>query len=160
PALEQLESRDLPTAVAVQPDLAITKIGEFTIAVPAQMAFGPDGRLYASQVNFGDPTAPSAVSFRYDPAGGLTDERVEASTGGALGIPFGPARLGDPAAPGTFPATGMYLTDTARGGTSNLRVLTRDANGVWGGPAGGTDTVIVRNIPGSYHQADQIVIRD
>jgi hypothetical protein len=159
PALERLEARNLPTPVVVQPDLTITQIGEFTLSLPAQLAFGPDGRLYASQV-FGGDKAPSAVSFRYDPAGGLTDERVEASTGGALGIAFGPVRLGDPRDPGTVTATGMYLTDAAGGGNSNLRVLTRDANGVWGGPAGGTDTVIVRNIPAGYHQPDQIVIKD
>ncbi len=59
--------------------------------------------------------------------------------------------------------TGMYLTDTARtingNDVSNLRVLTQDQNGVWGGPSGGTDTIIVQNIPAGWHQADQIIIK-
>ena len=127
------------------------------------MVFGPDGRLYMTLANFSGPNAASVESFAYSPSGGLSDERTEVSTGGALGIGFGPVSLGVYGQPGVQTVTGMYLTDTARtingNDVSNLRVLTQDQNGVWGGPDGGTDTIIVQNIPAGWHQADQIIIK-
>jgi hypothetical protein len=141
----------------LQPDLVISRLGGTTAGSPGQMAFGPDGRLYVATVNFGNSAAPSVESFAYDPSGNLTDDRVEAPTGGAVGIAFGPVSLGR--YPKARVVTGMYLTDTARNGVSNLRVLTRDSNGVWGGSAGGSNTIIVQNIPAGYHQSDEIVVR-
>jgi hypothetical protein len=142
----------------LQPDLSIARLGAVSNGPPAQMVFGPDGRLYVTLANFGNASAPSVESFAYSPSGGLSDERVEVSTGGALGIGFGPVSLGP--YPKSVIVTGMYLTDTQSNGNSNLRVLTRDTHGVWGGTAAnGVNTVIVQNIPAGYHQADQIAVR-
>jgi glucose/arabinose dehydrogenase len=152
-----------PAPVVLQPDLQITNIGTASDGPPAQMDFGPDGRLYMTLANSSGPSAASVESFAYSPSGGLSDERTEVSTGGALGIGFGPVSLGVYGQPGVQTVTGMYLTDTARtingNDVSNLRVLTQDQNGVWGGPNGGTDTIIVQNIPAGWHQADQIIIK-
>jgi hypothetical protein len=157
--VETLENRLTPAPVVLQPDLSLAKIGTATDGPPAQFDFGPDGRLYVTLANFGSSNAPSVDSFAYDPAGSLSAPRVEASTGGALGIGFGPVSLGIYGQPGVVTTIGMYLTDTARNGVSNLRVLTRDQNGIWGGPAGGTDTIIVQNIPAGWHQTDQIIVQ-
>ena len=161
--VEELETRLTPAPVVLQPDLQITNIGTASDGPPAQMVFGPDGRLYMTLANFSGPNAASVESFAYSPSGGLSDERTEVSTGGALGIGFGPVSLGVYGQPGVQTVTGMYLTDTARtingNDVSNLRVLTQDQNGVWGGPNGGTDTIIVKNIPAGWHQADQIIIK-
>ncbi len=162
--VEELERRLTPAPVVLQPDLQITNIGAASDGPPAQMVFGPDGRLYMTLANFSGPNAASVESFAYSPTGGLCDERTEVSTGGALGIGFGPVSLGVYGQPGVQTVTGMYLTDTARtidgNDVSNLRVLTQDQNGVWGGPNGGTDTIIVQNIPAGWHQADQIIIKE
>src|SRR5207302_6912433 len=121
--------------------------------------FGPDGRLYVTLANFGNSAAASVDSFAYDPDGNLSDKKAVAFTGGALGVGFGPVSLGNFGDPGVVTTTGMYLTDTARNGVSNLRVLTPDVNGIWGGSGGGgTNTVIAQNIPAAYHQADQSII--
>ena len=161
--VEELETRLTPAPVVLQPDLQITNIGTASDGPPAQMVFGPDGRLYMTLANFSGPNAASVESFAYSPSGGLSDERTEVSTGGALGIGFGPVSLGVYGQPSVQTVTGMYLTDTARtingNDVSNLRVLTQDQNGVWGGPNGGTDTIIVQNIPAGWHQADQIIIK-
>ena len=161
--VEELETRLTPAPVVLQPDLQITNIGTASDGPPAQMVFGPDGRLYMTLANSSGPNAASVESFAYSPSGGLSDERTEVSTGGALGIGFGPVSLGVYGQPGVQTVTGMYLTDTARtingNDVSNLRVLTQDQNGVWGGPNGGTDTIIVENIPAGWHQADQIIIK-
>ena len=161
--VEELETRLTPAPVVLQPGLQITDIGTASDGPPAQMVFGPDGRLYMTLANFSGPNAPSVESFAYSPSGGLSDERTEVSTGGALGIGFGPVSLGVYGQPGVQTVTGMYLTDTARtingNDVSNLRVLTQNPNGVWGGPNGGTDTIIVQNIPAGWHQADQIIIK-
>ncbi len=161
--VEELETRLTPAPVVLQPDLQITNIGTASDGPPAQMDFGPDGRLYMTLANTSGPNAASVESFAYSPSGGLSDERTEVSTGGALGIGFGPVSLGVYGQPGVKTVTGMYLTDTARtingNDVSNLRVLTQDQNGVWGGPNGGTDTIIVQNIPAGWHQADQIIIK-
>ena len=161
--VEELETHLTPAPVVLQPGLQITNIGTASDGPPAQMVFGPDGRLYMTLANFSGPNAPSVESFAYSPSGGLSDERTEVSTGGALGIGFGPVSLGVYGQPGVQTVTGMYLTDTARtingNDVSNLRVLTQNPNGVWGGPNGGTDTIIVQNIPAGWHQADQIIIK-
>ena len=161
--VEELETRLTPAPVVLQPDLQITNIGTASDGPPAQMVFGPDGRLYMTLANSSGPNAASVESFAYSPSGGLSDERTEVSTGGAIGIGFGPVSLGVYGQPGVQTVTGMYLTDTARtingNDVSNLRVLTQDQNGVWGGPNGGTDTIIVQNIPAGWHQADQIIIK-
>ena len=60
--------------------------------------------------------------------------------------------------PGVATTTAMYLTDTARNGISNLRVLTPDSTGFYGG-AGSTNTPIVANIAAGYHQANQLVVK-
>jgi len=98
--------------VVLQPDLQITNIGTASDGPPAQMVFGPDGRLYMTLANFSGPNAASVESFAYSPSGGLSDERTEVSTGGALGIGFGPVSLGVYGQPGVQTVTGMYLTDT------------------------------------------------
>jgi len=146
-------------ATILQPDLTIERIGVLDQQrQPAQMVFGPDDhRLYISIVNRNAPSAVSVVSYAYDPKGNLADEKGVASTGGALGIAFAPVSLGNFGGPGVVTTTGMYLTDGLRNGVSNLRVLTPNASGIYGGP-GGTNTAIAQNIAGStYHQADQIV---
>jgi len=148
---------DAYAATMLQPDLKIDKIGEIPEGPPAQMVFGPDGRLYVSLANF-SANAASVVSFGYDPLANLVGERVAASTGGAIGIGFGPVSLGNFGDPGVSVTTGMYVTDTARGGNSSLRVLTADSSGGYGG-AGGTNTVIVQGIAAGYHQANQIVVK-
>jgi glucose/arabinose dehydrogenase len=151
-------ARQAPAPVIVQPDLRIERIGVVPQGRPAQMVLGPDGRLYVTISDATDANGPSVVSFAYDPAGTLSDPAVEASTGGAIGIGFGPVSLGAPGAAGSTVTTGMYLTDTAHNGVSNLRVLTRGAQRPYGG-TGGTNTVIVQNLPGGYHQADQIIVK-
>jgi autotransporter-associated beta strand protein len=161
--VEELETRLTPAPVVLQPDLRLTNLGTASHGPPAQMVFGPDGRLYLTLANFGNATAASVESFAYSPTGGLSDERTEVSTGGALGIGFGPVSLGVYGNPGVQTVTGMYLTDTSRttsgNNVSNLRVLTQDQNGVWGGPSGGTDTIIVQNIPAGWHQTDQLLVK-
>jgi glucose/arabinose dehydrogenase len=147
-----------PAPVIVQPDLRIESIGLVPQGRPSQMVLGPDGRLYVTISDAADANGPSVVSFAYDPAGPLADPAVEAATGGAIGLAFGPVSLGPPGAPDSRLATGMYLTDKPRNGLSNLRVLTRGAERPYGG-ASGTNTVVVQNIPGGYHSADQIIIK-
>ncbi|MDB5808087.1 MAG: repeat containing protein [Betaproteobacteria bacterium] len=144
------------SATMLQPDLAIEKIGQIPEGPPAQMVFGPDGRLYVSLANF-NADAASAVSFAYNPIAALSNERVAATTGGALGIAFGPVSTGVAGDPGVATTTAMYLTDTARNGVSNLRVLTPDSAGFYGG-AGSVNTPIVTNIAAGYHQANQLVV--
>src|SRR5689334_11702479 len=74
-------------AVILQPDLKIEQIGVLADRQsPSQLTFGPDGRLYAAIANRFNVNATSVVSFAYNPKGNLTDQRVDASTGGALGI--------------------------------------------------------------------------
>jgi hypothetical protein len=145
-------------AVILQPDLGIERVGVLANSQqPSQLAFGPDGRLYAAIANRNNPNATSVVSFAYNPKGTLTDQQVAASTGGALGIAFAPVSLGNFGDPGVATTTGMYLTDGLRNGVSNLRVLTPNANGIYGG-LGGTNTVVAQNIAGSiFHQAEQMV---
>jgi len=143
-------------ATSLQPDLSIAPIGSLVDQPPSQMAFGPDGRLYVTAANQNAPNAVSVVSFAYDPRGNLSDRKIEASTGGALGIAFGPVSMGNAGDPAVMTARGMYLTDAVRNNVSNLRVLTRGANGVWGG-GGGLNTVIVQNLPAGFHQADQLI---
>jgi hypothetical protein len=144
-------------ATMLQPDLNIEKIGQISEGPPAQMVFGPDGRLYVSLAN-SSANAASAVSFNYNPVATLSGERVTAATGGALGIAFGPVSIGNFGAPGVPTATAMYLTDTARNGISNLRVLTSDSTDFYGG-AGSVNTPIVANIAAGYHQANQLVVK-
>jgi len=151
-------SAQAPAPVTVQPDLRIESIGVVPQGRPSQMVLGPDGRLYVTISDAADANGPSVVSFAYDATGPLADPAVEASTGGAIGVAFGPVSLGPSGAPGSTLTTGMYLTDKPRDGISNLRVLTRGAQRPYGG-AGGTNTVIVQNIPGGYHHADQIIIK-
>lgn len=146
-----------PQASISQPDLALTRIGTVPVGRPSQMVFGPDGRLYITIADATGTDGPSVVRFDYDPTGSLTSPTTAASTGGAVGIAFGAVSLGPAGLPEASATTAMYLTDTARHGVSNLRVLTRNAQGTYGGP-GAIDTVIVQNIPGGYHQADQIII--
>jgi hypothetical protein len=143
-------------ATMLQSDLAIERIGQIPEGPPAQMVFGPDGRLYVSLANF-SANAASAVSFAYNPFAALSNERIAATTGGALGIGFGPVSTGVFGSPGVATTTAMYLTDTARDGVSNLRVLTPDASGFYGG-AGSLNTPIVTNISAGYHQANQLVV--
>src|SRR3954464_14129326 len=69
PALEALECRVVPAPVVLQPDLALAKAGTVTQGGPAQLDFGPDGRLYASLANTAAGSA-SVVSFAYDAASG------------------------------------------------------------------------------------------
>jgi hypothetical protein len=158
--VEELETRLTPAPVVLQPDLTLANIGTASNGPPAQMVFGPDGRLYVTLANSGNANAPSVESFAYNSNGALSGERVEASTGGAIGIGFGPVSLGVFGNSGVQTVTGMYLSDTARGNSvSNLRVLTQDQNGVWGGPAGGTNTIIVQNIPAGWHQTDQLMVK-
>jgi hypothetical protein len=145
-------------ATMLQPDLRIEKIGQIPEGPPSQMVFGPDGRLYVALANF-TANAVSAVSFAYNPLTALSAERVAAATGGALGIGFGPVSLGNFGAPGVATTSAMYLTDTARNDVSNLRVLTPDATGLYGG-AGSINTPIVTNIAVGYHQANQLVVRN
>ena len=144
-------------ATMLQSDLKIEKIGQIPEGPPSQMVFGPDGRLYVALANF-TANAVSAVSFTYNPLAALSAERVAAATGGALGIGFGPVSLGIFGAPGVATTSAMYLTDTARNDVSNLRVLTPDATGFYGG-AGSLNTPIVTNIATGYHQANQLVVR-
>jgi glucose/arabinose dehydrogenase len=146
------------SATILQPDLSIAQIGKLTQGPPSQMVFGPDGRLYVSLANTSDASAASVVSFGYNPAGNLTGEKVAASTGGALGVGFGPVTLGEFGAPGATTTTGMYLTDTARGGNANLRVLTSNSSGIYGG-SGAINTVIAKNIPAGYHEANQLLVK-
>src|SRR5437588_5538189 len=113
---EEFEPRVMPAAVVLQPDLALGNIGAVTDGPPAQMVFGPDGRLYVSLANFGSPTGPTVDSFAYDANGNLSDQRAVAFTGGALGIAFGPVTLGVFGAPGVVTTTGIYLVDMARAG--------------------------------------------
>ena len=161
--LEACEDRLTPAPASLQPDLLLNKVAAVAGGAPAEMVFGPGGRLYVSLANFGSATALSVVSFAVDAAGHLSGQRTEASTGGALGVGFGPVSLGQYGSPGVATVTGMYLTDTARNNAagfsvSNLRVLTPGTSGVWGDTAtGGIDTVVVQNIPAGWHQADQIV---
>ena len=155
-----LANADARSASIVQPDLRIEKIGAVTQGVPAQMVFGPDHRLYVSLANLdaSRPNAASVVSFGYDPTANLAGERAAAATGGAIGVAFGPVTLGNYGERGAITTTGMYLTDTARNGNANLRVLTANATGFYGG-FGGTNTVIAANIPAGFHEADQLLVK-
>jgi glucose/arabinose dehydrogenase len=147
---------NVQSATILQPDLSITRIGSLVDEPPSQMAFGPDGRLYVTAAIQNVPDAVSVVSFAYDRGGNLSDRKIVARTGGALGIAFGPVSLGNAGTPGVVTTTGMYLTDAVRNNVSNLRVLTTGANGDWGA-AGGLNTVIVQNLPAGFHQADQLI---
>src|SRR6516165_9584090 len=63
--IEELETRLTPAPVVLQPDLQITNIGTASDGPPAQMVFGPDGRLYLTLANFSGPNAASVESFAY-----------------------------------------------------------------------------------------------
>ena len=76
--VEELETRLTPAPVVLQPDLQITNIGTASDGPPAQMVFGPDGRLYMTLANFSGPNAASVESFAYSPSGGLSDGATEA----------------------------------------------------------------------------------
>ena len=112
---------------------AFTGTGQIT-----QMAWGPDGRLYASRISGG------AVSLSYDAATGRFSDLRRASSISGVGIGFLPGR-GE-----------MYQTSA----DGSIWRLTRNASTphLWGGP-GATQVAIVTGIPQGDHSVDQIQIR-
>ena len=107
-----------------------------------QMAFHPDGRLFASSWGGG------VLSFDYDPNGSLTN-LVVATSINSLGVAFHDS-----------PVHGlcMYLSARTQGTGFLYRLTDDDVDGVWG-EAGETNVAIVDNIPVGLHQVDQIQVR-
>jgi glucose/arabinose dehydrogenase len=113
-------------------DNAISGAGMVT-----QMAWGPDGRLYASRFVGG------AVSFRYDAATGLLDDMKAASEISGLGIAFAPGR-GE-----------MYLSSM----NGLWRLTNTSGSGQWGSGAGDVKVQIVSEIPTGNHAVNQLQIQ-
>ena len=127
---------------AVANQFEIELISGGTTAPFTQLAFHPDGRLYAATFGSG------ILRFDYDPDGPLTNQ-LQASAFNSLGVAFHDS-----------PVHGlcMYLS-TRSGNFGEIRRLTDDdADGQWG-EAGETSVAIVDSIPVGLHQIDQIQIR-
>ncbi len=116
--------------------LAVATVATGTGTV-TQMAWGPDGRLYAARSEGG------TISFSFDAASGqLGDLRPAAALSG-LGIAFLPARWE------------MYLT------TPNAlwRLTDDDGDSMWGEAPVETQVALVTEIPSHLHAVDQLQIR-
>ena len=103
--------------MVLQPDLQITNIGTASDGPPAQMVFGPDGRLYMTLANFSGPKRRQRrESFAYSQSGGLLRRAYRGLDRRAFSAsvlrPRQPRSLR--LKPGVQTVTGMYLTDTAR----------------------------------------------
>jgi len=104
---------------------------------PTQLAWGPDGRLYAATDGAG------VLSYAYDVTKGLLS-KPKVAVPGLNGVGIG------------FQGTTMYCT-TMDG--SLVRLRDKNNNGVYG-EAGETNVAIVKGIPTGDHTVDQILIRD
>lgn len=113
-------------------DTAVLGAGTVT-----QMAWGPDGRLYASRFVGG------AVSYRYDPTTGLLDDEKSASDVSGLGIAFAPER-GE-----------MYLSSM----DGLWRLTSASASGAWGSEPGDLKVKIVGDVPTGNHAVNQLQIQ-
>jgi Ca2+-binding RTX toxin-like protein len=101
-----------------------------------QMAFGPDGRLYASTFQGG------VISFAYNTiTGELSDKRNVISIN-SIGI--------------AFHNNAMYLS-TGYTGNQLIRLRDQDGDGFWG-EANETNLNLVEGIPTGYHSANQLQI--
>ena len=128
------EAQGPAIAPAYQGRLAVGAIGGVG-GMPAQMTFGPGGRLYVMTVDAG------ALSYAVDPTTGtLVDGRSAAPNVRGIGL--------------GFRGTTMYATTL----DGTLRKLTDDnGNGVWG-EAGELDVAIVTGITVGDHAINQIQI--
>ena len=122
-------------APAYQANFTVAAVG--TVAgLPAQMVFGPDGRLYVMTPNAGP------ISYAYNKGtGALTSPIMAAPSVKGLGIGFHGADL--------------YLS-TQAGTIHKLRDA--NGNGVYG-EANELDVAIVTGLPQGDHNTDQIQIR-
>ena len=130
-------------AGAQTPAVAPAYRGNFRLAAagltpgqPTQLAFGPDGALYAMTADLG------ALRFGYDPATGSLGASAAATAASSPGIGI------------AFHGAEMYLS--CFDGT--IRKLTDpDGNGVWG-ESGELDVAIVTGLPQGDHNTDQIQV--
>ena len=129
-------------AKAAAPQVAPAYQGKFTLGAvatvpgsPTQMAFGPNGLLYAMTTDRGP------ISFIYNPAKGSLTSPVHAAPQ-VRGIGIG------------FHGNEMYLS-SFDGTIHKLNDL--NGNGVWG-ESGELDVAIVTGLPQGDHNTDQIQI--
>ncbi len=121
-------------APAYQGRFAISLAGTVG-GLPTQMAFGPDGRVYAMTIDAG------AISYAYDPIAGTLSLPVAAAPQvKGIGV--------------AFHGADMYLS--ANDGTIH-KLRDGNGNGVYG-EAGELDLAIVTGIPQGDHNTDQLQI--
>jgi len=126
-----------PTVESVYASRVLVKKSFAGAGPVTQMAWGPDGRLYASRSGDG------AVSFKYDAMTGLLSDMRSAADISGLGIGFASAR-GE-----------MYLSAF----DAIWRLTDSDADGHWGAAPAETRVAIVSALPRGDHAVDQIQIR-
>lgn len=132
-------------APGVAGDFDLTDISDGFTASMAQMAFGPDGKLYVTTFYQG------VVCFDYDPGQDLPAP-TQAVDVRALGIAFHESAVH---------GTCMYLTpylDSRDDPHPILRLTDDDGDGTWGEP-GETNVAIVDNIPVGLHRMNQLQVR-
>ncbi|MDZ4819904.1 MAG: PEP-CTERM sorting domain-containing protein [Planctomycetota bacterium] len=117
-------------------NLSVNLASTGNVGMIAQMAFGPDGRVYASRYN------ASAVRFDYNPTtGALSNMQTSASSVQGLGV--------------AFHGNTMYQTEQSTG--SIYRLTDNNGNGNWGETGlGETRVAIVTNLPHGDHDVDQL----
>jgi Ca2+-binding RTX toxin-like protein len=101
-----------------------------------QMAFGPDGRLYASTFQAG------VISFAYNSITGELSDKRNVIAINSIGM--------------AFHNNAMYLS-TGYTGNRLIRLRDQDNDGFWG-EANETNVNLVEGIPTGYHSANQLQI--
>lgn len=113
-----------------------------------QIAFGPDGRLYAARA-----TAPM-LSFAVDASGQLSDPQPT-GIGPALGLAFATHSTPDDPTPRTY----LYASRQATNFDASLsRYANPNSDTTWGG-SGEVNVDLVQNVPIGDHAMNQIAIR-
>lgn len=121
--------------VTVPLGFGATLFSEIPGGLPTSLAFGPDGRLYATVV---DPSFSSGKVVAIDDLGGIGGATEVVATG--LGLPLGLAFGPDGA---------MYVSSTSDNSGSVLSFVDGDADGVYE-----SRRTVLSNIPNGQHQTN------